>query len=280
MKNEKDGDMQKVNFWRVSAIVLAVALVAFGAYFLLYVKILSSQIESIQRLAISYPRPKEAKIVEDNIVYIGNLNGRLLLKYNGKIYDSPSTNPNELPIVDVDENSVSWLKVIKGPVNPKGYNEPFSFRTFPDYKKAVFAMRWSRGEDEAETVSDYAYYRVFIYDLSTQTIKEISEMRNNEDPSKGYFIPIVDQISEDGRYISFNMHACWNCDGGGHPETLLYSLELDRVKRLGRTLDFKWLDRGVYQHKEYKVIPCAEPQPGECFKEAASLRYISGSFSQ
>ncbi|MBI4225659.1 hypothetical protein HY612_00940 [Candidatus Roizmanbacteria bacterium] len=280
MVNLKGVADEKVNYWRVSAIVLAVALVASGGYFLLYVKILTSQIESIQRLVISYPRPKVEKIVEDNTVYIGNLKDNLLLKYNGKFFEPSSENPNELVVVDIDENSVDWFEVIDGPKNPQGYNEPLSFKAFPDNQKAVIVMRWSRGEGEAETVSDYAYYRVFIYDLLAKTTREIAEMRNNEEPSRGYFIPIIDQISEDGGYVSFNMHACWNCDGGGRPERHLYSLELDKVKRLGRTLDFKWLDRGVYQYKEYKVIPCAEPQPGECFEDTASLPFISGSFFQ
>lgn len=270
---------KKINSWTV-LVSLLIVLIAVLVLFVAYNKYFSSsnQVKTIKKVNGQVSIPNTVEPIEDNVVFIGRLNNKILLRYNGEVYSPPDYNPHELTIEEVDQNSVNWLKVIDGPVNPQGYNEPFSLGVFPNNQKAAFVMRWSRGDEDPEFVSDYAHYRVFVYDFITQKTKEISEMNKSENPREGYFIPIIDQISNDGRFISFNMHACWNCDGGGHPETLLYSLDLGKIKRIGRVLEFEWNDGSSYQYKEYEVIPCSRPQPGVCNEDPGNLPYITGRF--
>jgi len=274
----------KINYRMISMFILSVVVVILVGYYIVnfqkskeYVKETVTPTPSAipTQTASQTPIPSTISQSEKNIVFLGIFNNQVLLKYNGKIYDD--TDQYDLKIVSVDSNSVNWMKVVEGPINPRGYNEPFSFKVFPGNKKAVIVMRWSRGDNDPETVSEYAVYKVFIYDIANQKVKEIKEMGQSAN-EKLYLVPKVDQISDDGQFISFNMFNCWDCGLHKNPETLLYSLVQDKTKRIGKVLNFKWLTGGTYRYKEYKVKPCAEPQSSECFEDPATLPYITDSF--
>src|SRR3989344_5090534 len=273
----------KVNYWMISTFALIAVLIAFAGYYIFSFQKPKEDIGKRNNFSPStiptqkpsqIPTPVTTDKNEQNVVFLGDYNNQLFLKYNGKIYND--SDQYDLKTVTVDPNSVNWMKVIEGPINPKGYNEPFSFMVFPGNKKAIVVMRWSRGDSDPETISEYAIYKVFIYDTVNQKTNEIKELGQSSN-EKNYNVPKVNQISNDGQFISFNMFGCWNC-GGHKPETLLYDTIQNKTKRIGKALDFKWLNGGSYQYKEYKVKPCAEPQPGECFEEASTLSYITSSF--
>lgn len=214
---------------------------------------------------------------EYGVISFAKIDNKVVLRYKNKFYDKQGY-PEE-PISISNPNDYSWTGLVKAPAYidefiknyGESYDEIFSFKVFPNGKKILFIPRW-----EAEPVGDQGgwIFPVYYYDPAnsppTTKILSFTLTTGNE-----YIVPIIDQISSDGNYVSFDMFVCWNCHGH-HPEKFLYSIGDKKAKRIGKVLDFKWLEKGNYEFKNYIVKECEEPGPGICNEDPNTLPLLTG----
>jgi hypothetical protein len=236
-------------------------------------------------LTATTPIPSPTKIASDSgdisaisplhpgTVSFARDNGKVIMKYRGKIYDDTNqTQPVEITVKDSDK--FQWYGLVDAPdfVKPGAfmYDEFFGFKPSPDGKKIIFIMRWGKENDEV-------HYYTYLYDPAHKNAP-VSLIKKFIPDDKIYNIPKIYSFSEDSAYISLNMHSCWNC-GGNKPETLLVKLSDFAMNRIGKTIDFTWKTDGAYTYKEYIVKKtCDEPGPVECFEDPKSLPEKIGTF--
>lgn len=93
---------------------------------------------------------------------------------------------------------------------------------------------------------------------------------SNADLHGSYEYPVPDAFSSDKSLIAFSAYGCWNC-GGHKGETVVVSYDeenpgVSKVKNLGRTAVFKFLDNGMYQYSEtVQVLEGCEAEVGGCW---------------
>ncbi len=215
-----------------------------------------------------------------NSVSFARSEGKTYLRYRGKIYDdSDQNNPREA-LLTIPDKTV-WYGLVDAPsyVTPGEFmlDEMFGFKVAPDMKSFAFIMRWGDKNAAASTTT----YSIYYYD--PQKSQKLSLLRKFSPSIDGsYPVPKINQFSPDGAYLSFNMHACWNC-GATAAETLLMRLSDNSEKRIGRSSYFAWKTNGAYEYKEYVVILCSPPPGGEvmaveCFEKPESLPLKTGQF--
>lgn len=228
-----------------------------------------------------------------------NNNGELLLRLETKLGDSKvafpnseiramtqffsqddkSLEPQELKNIDVAK--YEWTDLVQENINDsKGsksiliYDRLMSLKTIPSTSDFVFVVEWSRSAGQnTGSWSPYQSERV-LYFYNTK-LNKLSLVKTFPEEKNKYTYPKASLVSDDGRYMSFNLFGCWNC-GGHMPETLLLDTKTLTTKNIGKVIEFAWKQDGAYQFKDYVVIDCKEPQPGECTQDATTLPVKSG----
>lgn len=224
-------------------------------------------------------------VVKSNTVSFASVGDKIILRYKGKFFEESKTafeDPTEIKLGN--EDSYSWYGLVDAPSyleeqirqrNGAGYNEIFSFKIFPDKKRFVFVMRWDNYSPDPMKAG--LELPVYLYDPSKDPDKSTKILSFKDPSDQKYNFPKIDQVSIDGKYISFNMFGCWNC-GGHQPEKLLYQVDKGISKRIGKMIYFKWLESGNYEYKEYKEIECKESGPGACSEDESKLPLKTGRF--
>jgi len=118
---------------------------------------------------------------------------------------------------------------------------------------------------------------VYSYNLEKNSLQNISLTSNNGLSTYRYAAP--NTISADGKYVSFNVFSCWRCDGA-YPTTAIYDMQTGQTKEIGRTTDFKWLENGMYEYKNFvpEACPVEEIGSGECFKDPTTIAPKKGDW--
>jgi len=212
-----------------------------------------------------------------NTVSFGRKGNITILRYRGKMYDDTDQFLMEAKLVS-NESSYQWYGLVNTPdgvaTDEFMKDEVFGFKQFTDNKRFLFIMRWGL-KTQDNSISYYVYY----YNPFEPEKKLILLQKFNGQfgSPKETNIPKIDQISLDNKFVSFNMFPCWNC-GGGKSDTLLMNLETLSIKSIGKVSYFVWKEKGNYEYKEYKVIPCVGESMGECSEKPENLPLKTGSF--
>lgn len=219
--------------------------------------------------------------ITPNTIEFARMEGKTYLRYRGKIYDDSD---QLTPHVAFPPNpkQAAWYGLVNAPafVSPGEfmYDELFGFKVAPDGQGFIFIMRW--GDKNAQT--NAITYSIYYY--NRERLQKLNLVRKFVPGADGSFpIPKISQFSFDGKYLSFDMYACWNC-GGSKPETLLMKLADNSEKRIGRTSYFAWKENGAYEFKEYTTISCpptpsgGEVMIGECSEKPENLPLKTGQF--
>jgi hypothetical protein len=215
--------------------------------------------------------------IKENTVSFTMVNGEVYMRYKGRIYNEKAANNND-PSQNVlpDPDNYTWYGLVDAPKIPEdmsGFDELFNFKMLPDKNNFIFIMRWPISTTNTA-------FNVYYYDAYKNGSKVIKLFSSSEDSDQEeYFVPRINKISPDGKYVAFNMYVCCNC-GGLYPETMLYNLEAKQSKRIGKTSLFNWKEIGNYEYKEYKNITCNPPLegPGECSEDPKILPLLTGKF--
>lgn len=221
---------------------------------------------------------KDIVPIKANTVSFAKANDKIYLRYKGKIYNQPtrqSDSPGEINLSNSE--SYEWYGLVDSPIETPTSkffsDELFDFKIFPDQQSFLFIMRWDSPQDsQSKVFQDFKtfYYDANNYQLSNPLNTKLSEVR-------GYNVPKIYKVSDDGKYVAFSMFGCWNC-GGHQPETLLLKLVTNSTKRIGKVLLFSWKDNGNYEYKDYIVKECTELTPGECSEDPQNLPLKTGLF--
>lgn len=281
--------VQSVKTKRERSRFLIISLVVLVVIFLVTIRVLVLENQKLKRSLVEQKeKPAEATPTKNQISGPSDqakalcdlgyqiINGNVILKYRDQYFsESIDYPPIKLQSSNVNVVNNELICIMDTPKDVEAmYDELFSFKVFPDKQKFVYVMRWSLQEVEENRVN--LFLPVFIYDISSKKNRQILSFRPyTSGQEKVYSFPHVESISSDNKHIAFTMHGCWDC-GGHQPETLLYSVNEGQTRNIGKVIDFKWLKSGVYQYKDYVVISCEEPGPGECFKKAEDLPVKSG----
>lgn len=179
-------------------------------------------------------------------------------------------------------DSGNWTELIVEPIkNPTNAasiliaDSLFSFKQIPNTRKFLFVSDMSRniGPVGGPWVPDQMEKALYLYDPDSGTkLKKIQVF----DKSFKYSFPKLDQFSSEGRYVELKLFGCWGC-GGHMPETYLLDLQTLMAKNIGKVSYFEWQDGGNYGYKDYIVIECTEPGPGDCSKDPKDLPMKTGS---
>ncbi|MBI2420821.1 MAG: hypothetical protein HYV38_01940 [Candidatus Levybacteria bacterium] len=202
------------------------------------------------------PQPKDSGIeMGENTVSFTRVDGDVYLRFGEDVY-KPGEDAVEL-VEKFATESATWYGLVDAPedIDEKVFNDVLSIKVFPDGNNFLFVTRF--------TVDDKWVLTAYSYDAYKDSNK-VNELFSFENGGKEkYPVPIVSEISGDGKYATFSMFSCWNC--GGHiPETLVINLESGDFERIGKTSEFKWKEGGAYDYKEYKETDCELEGPGIC----------------
>jgi hypothetical protein len=217
--------------------------------------------------------------VKQNTVSFLRKDGELIMQYKGSYFGPRGTNEYEpRKIAYKPSSSDNWIGLVDSPINTAQpafiSDEFFDLMEMPDVQSFVFIMRWDRQPvDHNNLGQDLKVY--YFNPNQTNALKNIlSFVWPGVDK---YPVPRIDQVSKDGKYVSFAMLGCWNCDGG-QPETLVYNLDTNGSKRIGRVINFKWLENGKYEYKDYVEKPCAPDYVGigPCVEDESKLPLKTG----
>lgn len=182
--------------------------------------------------------------------------------------DRKSYTPIE--IKNIDSSKFVWNEMINKIVEDSSDSQNiyiadriFSFKKIPGSNKLLLVLDWARSNNSLNQSERILY----LYDPSNQNLKKIERFTSD---GKNYSYPKIGEFSPNNKFVSIYLFGCWNC-GGHQPETLLLDLTNFKTKNIGKVLEFKWGENGNYNYKDYIVIECKEPQPGECTKNSAEL---------
>lgn len=191
--------------------------------------------------------------------------------------DDKSYEPQE--ITGADASKYTWIDILTEPINDSVgsvsilvSDRLFSFKKVPNTNNVLFAVELSRSAS-VSTNGPWSPYQgerdLYLYDRSSGKgdLKKITSFTNS---TTKYTYPKINSFSQDGRYVFIQLFGCWNC--GGHvPETFLVDLQTFKFQNIGKTSYFSWKLDGSYEYKDYFVIECREPQPGECSQDPSTL---------
>jgi hypothetical protein len=222
--------------------------------------------------------------LNDNKIKFPNSELRTITKIYSQ--DDNSLEPQEL--TNVDSSKYVWTEMVRenikdsvGSASILISDRLFSFRKMPNSNSFIFVVEWARSAGQnAGSWSPYQFERVLFYYNRSQSegklnkIQSFSDYPNN---TKAYTYPKIDTFSQDNRYVSLQLFGCWNC-GGHMPETLLFDTQTLKTKNIGKVVQFAWKQNGAYEYKDYVVVECKEPQPGECSQDPNSLPLKTGNF--
>lgn len=282
-----------IKFILLTLVILIIIVISGGAYVLNknsvgeslpspMPTISSIKTPSITSAPIATPNSVVNNPIGENTVSFAMIDGKAILQYHGKFYDVDDSIYSPTPLTISNLNSYPWKGLVDRPESKDAYyiDEIFSFKSLPNKLGFVFVMRWETEQKNTPTASNPSSgaiipnYKVFYYDAIKNKLFNSLTFEPN---SSQYSVPKIDKISSEGKFISFNMFGCWNC-GGHKPETLLLNLETNISKRIGKIENFTWGENGNYTYKEYKVIDCAEPGPGQCNEDPTKLPLLRGQF--
>lgn len=210
------------------------------------------------------------------------LNGEERTMTNVYSYDE-FFDPREVKNFDV--NAHSWTMLIEKGITDFASSEQisisdrlFGFKKVPGTTNFIFVMDWDRSAKERQNSwNSYEEEReLFYYDKSSGvgSLHSIATFTRN---GNAMTYPKIETFSQDSRYVSLLLFGCWNC-GGHQPETFVVDLKTLKFKNIGKVLQFSWGQDGTYQYKDYVVVSCAEPQPGECTQDPNTLPLKTGHF--
>lgn len=281
------GNSNKIKYSLFGLTILLMMVAIGGAYYLGITKQQPVSQKSSNKITItsiptSIPIVTTSPVINipigKNTVSYADVNGKIILRYQNKFFDIPKNlyEPEEISLPD--ENNYKWTGLVNRPESetPYVYDEMFSFDTLPNNLGFIFVMRWEAESKNLNGGIVNSMYKVFYFDNKKNKLSNPLSFKPYASQSK-YQIPKIDKISSGGEDVSFSMFGCWNC-GGHKPETSLLNLETNSTKRIGKVEDFTWSENGNYTYKEYKVIDCTEPQPGECTEDPAILPLLKGQF--
>ena len=196
--------------------------------------------------------------------------------------DDKSYEPQE--VTGADASKYTWTDILTEPIKDSVgsvsilvSDRLFSFKKVPNTNNFLFVVELSRSASVSTNVpwSPYQNTRdLYLYDrsLSKGELKKITSFANS---TTKYTYPKINSFSQDGGYVFIQLFGCWNC--GGHvPETFLVDLQAFKTTNIGKTSYFSWKQDGNYEYKDYVVIECKEPQPGECSQDPSTLPLKTG----
>jgi len=203
---------------------------------------------------------------------------QVFLRYRDEYYAPPVGNQygiNELTTGLYNADSLTWIGLINplDDMDHGGFDDILSFKVLPGNKNFIFTTRWEKHDGD----KTYWFINIFYYDQDLGKNKLVNLFSSNSKDTGKLVIPIVDQISNDGKYVSFNMHPCWNCDGRP-TEKMLLNLETNQFKKINWVLEFKWENNGKYFYKDYIEKECTEPAQGPCIEDPKDLPVKQGQF--
>src|SRR3989344_152871 len=181
--------------------------------------------------------------------------------------------------------SGSWIELIKEPIdNPTNAGSIlvsdglFSFKKVPNTSNFIFSIELMRSAGQAGGGS-WALTKIervlYLYNKNSSSEK-LKKVQVFDKDNFRYSFPKIDEFSSDERYVSIKLFVCWGC-GGHAPETYLLDTQTLKTKNLGRVSYFEWQTNGSYGYKDYIVIECLEPSPGECSQDPNTLPLKTGS---
>ena len=205
------------------------------------------------------------------------------LRTISKIYSyDDKYEPSE--VVDGDFSNNQWINLLTLPIENTEEDKSilvddrlFSFKKIPNTDNFLFVVELRRsGSMTATEWSPRVSERVlYLYDQE-QTGNEVKKIAVLDDNSDQYSFPKIDSFDSSNKFVSFDAFGCWNC-GGHQPEKLLLDLQAFDIENIGNVSDFVWGTNGNYKYKEYVVIDCDDPGPGECSEDPESLEFRTGS---
>lgn len=272
--------MREKGFVNIYSLVVLIVVVLVGFY--LGQKYSSKQPSSIPSTTVNSTSEPSAYVVptpstpSNNEVSFTKINDQIYLDYNGKFYQQGVATGQgfDQPQIVTLPNSgqYKWTEIASSPEKPDDFSEVFSFKVFPDKASFILVMRWTFSAISSDD------FQVFYYNDSKPGNQKLSAPIDLKSTATGdRNIPKFEQLSPDLKFASFNMYSCWNCDGGT-PEKSLLNLETKQAKRIGQLSYFKWGNNGSYEYKDYIVIDCTEPTPGQCSKDPKDLPLKIGQF--
>ncbi len=224
------------------------------------------------------PPPIPAKtIFNENEVSYGEVDGSIVLHYNGKFFrenPSSSTSLNQEETEKINPEGIEWKKVVSSQETLYPYfNELFDFKMLPSKDGFIVVMRWPQSKEKEENVP---FFYVYEYKFATSQPRLIKLFTT---PSEVGIVPVINSISLDEKFISFYMFSCWNC-GGHHPSTTLVRMSDGESKNIGLTAFFQWKENGAYEYKKSVEIPCPEPEGcyASRYEEPGKLPLVQGVF--
>jgi len=190
--------------------------------------------------------------------------------------------PHEL--TGLNPNDYKWItlatEVIDNNADDKSIlvsDRLFSFKKIPNTDNFLFVVEWMRSGNKstAGSWSPTKFERVlYMYDKN-RVGQELKKIMTFNDKSFKYSFPKIGSFSPEGRFVSLDLFGCWNC-GGHKPEKLLLDSQSFTTKNIGKVSQFSWTSNGNYEYKDYVVIACKEPQPGECAQDTNTLPLKTG----
>ncbi|MBI3103725.1 hypothetical protein HYZ05_02185 [Candidatus Daviesbacteria bacterium] len=191
--------------------------------------------------------------------------------------DDKSYEPQE--VTSLDTSKYGWVDILKEPIKDSTgsvsilvSDRLFSFKKVLNTNNFLFVVELSRSAS-VSTNGPWSPYQnsrdLYLYDRSSGKgeLKKITSFANS---TTKYTYPKINSFNQDGRYVFIQLFGCWNC--GGHvPETFLVDLQTFKFQNIGKTSYFSWKLDGNYEYKDYVVIECKEPQPGECSQDPSTL---------
>lgn len=248
----------------IVSIFLVGIVIAFLCYFFIFNK---TSMDSSLQVKNDFNIPSGLQTIS-----FASMNGEVVLQYEGKFY-GPQKFPDQNNIVSLANGKLyRWKNLISRPqVNFPYYEDSlFDFIQFQTSNDFAFIMNWQTEQ------RNYVHqdYEVYYYDSKHSKLHVLPRLSSPKDST---YVPTIDQVSLDHNFISFNMHSCWQCDPS-YPETLLFNLGTNKFKRIGQVYNFAWKENGAYTYKEYKVVACDQPQPGDCTQDPATLPALHGKF--
>jgi hypothetical protein len=249
---EKRTSILKTVLFSSLGIFLAVGLLSFG-FFLGSNQTTPSQPLQTQKNYISTrPEPSILPAITKNTVSMAIKNNILYLRYQDTLFQEGPTG-SAVTTENISQEMFSWSKLVDVPViMSTGQNDILSIKKLSN-NNILFVVRSNKPAGWK--------LNVFYYEAINNKISNPFSFDWPNDKEKP--VPIVGQVSPDEKYVSFNMHGCWNC-GGGIPDTMVVNLGTFTSKRIGQTQYFAWKENGEYEYKEFKTIPCELEGPGIC----------------
>lgn len=201
-----------------------------------------------------------------------------------KVYSyDESFEPQELTNIDLAK--YKWTNLIEEGINDSAGSKSilisdrlFSFKKVPGATSFVFVVEWDRSAEQNQgSWSPYEAGRELFYYDRGNGVGKLNKIATFTNDKAKMTYPKIDTFSQDSRYVSLELFGCWNC-GGHQPETLLLDLKTLKTKNIGKVVQFSWGQNGAYQYKDYVVVACKEPQPGECTQDQNTLPVKTGQF--